>query len=207
MNESSSPIYWYRPQKKKSKWAKLVLFSPLIVFFLTTAIFHTFGPYEGKVVDLKTGEPLSGAVILIIFSTEHIVFPSNRWFVDAVETVTDSNGEFHIPTQWLFTFHPNSYWGYDGDVTIFKPGYGVYPGHKDSISDLTPNGSSALPKKQFITFKISKLNTREDRKRNLTHLYTPSGVPGSKTKKLLKAESQERINVGLSPLPSSRWGE
>ncbi len=68
-------------------------------------ITNSFGPYHGKVVDAETDQPIEGAAILIVFYTEAYTpagFKSR--FVDAVEAMTDSNGDFEVPAlrAWIF---------------------------------------------------------------------------------------------------------
>lgn len=62
-----------------------------------SAIFRYDGPYEGKVIDADTGNPIEGAVVLGVWNRIHSnVAGWNYEFYDAVETVTDNNGNFHI---------------------------------------------------------------------------------------------------------------
>jgi hypothetical protein len=70
------------------------------IFLFTTAtdgfgadfLYHSDGPYKGKVIDLETGKPIEGAVVAGVWVLEFNFTP----FCDAKETVTDKNGEFTL---------------------------------------------------------------------------------------------------------------
>lgn len=103
-------------------WATIAL----SVFLLLTskptsaAIFRYDGPYEGKVVDAGTGEPIQGAVVLGVWYRIHPnVAGWNSEFYDAVETLTDKKGEFHIKGLGpLFMSNIE-----EMTIVIFKAGY------------------------------------------------------------------------------------
>jgi hypothetical protein len=177
-------------RKKLIKYSFFILFAAFIVSI--TAIAHIFGPYMGKVVDLETGEPIEGAAVLMVFHTES--FFASGACADAVETITDPKGEFLIPWYLALTFQPFSSWKPHGYVTIFKPGYGAYPDHDNSRPLFKPNGS--VPENDYVTIRLPKLKTIEERKRNW---ISAPDIPERKMRNLLRLESEERVNVGLSP--------
>jgi hypothetical protein len=81
------------------------------------------GPYEGRIIDADTGQPIEGVVVLGIWNTET---PSAAGaltnYHDAMETVTDKSGEFTIKGLGLL-FMSNVL---PMDVVIFKAGYTYY---------------------------------------------------------------------------------
>lgn len=156
--------------------SNLVMVITAVVLFSGCAITHQYGPYMGKVVDKETNEPIGGAVVFMRFYTLGLFSVSH--FADAVEVLTDQNGEFRIPAQRIFVFRPVNWWESYGSTIIFKPGYGAYPGHKDVSPRFKPGGS--LPEGQHVTIKLPKLKTIEERKDNLSHLWLGSGVPEGK---------------------------
>jgi hypothetical protein len=98
----------------------------LLVFLLlsfhsaSAAIFRYDGPYEGKVVDADTGEPIEGAVVLGVWYRIHPnVAGWNSEFYDAVETLTDKNGEFYIKGLGPLLMSNID----DMNMVIFKVGY------------------------------------------------------------------------------------
>lgn len=183
----------------------LDLFVILIVtsgLFSGCAITHKYGPYYGKVVELETEEPIEGAVILIEFSTKYGTFGGVVTdFADAVETVTDENGEYIIPAHRIFVLRPMHGWDEITDVQIFKPGYGCYNGHKKSIPQF-PNGS--LPEKEHVIIKLPKLSSKKERKNNFSSLSRLSDVPKNKRKKFRELENIEAIYLGYGPLEEVR---
>jgi len=79
------------------------------------------GPYEGRVIDAETGQPIEGVVVLGVWYEEYpTVAGAMHKFHDAKETVTDKNGEFLIRgmgLELLSNVIPM-------DVLFFKAGYG-----------------------------------------------------------------------------------
>jgi hypothetical protein len=186
----------------------LKIFSPIFLVFILSActISHTYGPYKGKVVDKETGEPIEGAVVFVRFFTKTgNPGGSNSHFADALEVLTDNNGEFEIPAFRVQAVRVMHEWESNGDFIIFEPGYGAFPGHREtSISEW---GEVGFPKNKYVTIKLPKLKTREERVRNLHNLYYDSTVvPIEKQKIIMKLNDEESIAVGLSPRikPSKR---
>jgi len=170
---------------------------------LTTgcAITNKYGPYMGRVVDRETKEPLPGTVVFVRFYAVGIFQLSQ--FADAVETVTDNRGEFHIPAKRIFTTPvPFGRWEPPASI-IFKPGYGVYPSHPKSIrkpdsSDLIRD---ALPKNQFAVIELPRLKTRKEREKAvIDDLWLGSGVPKGKFKLIENAIKQELNFLALCHL-------
>jgi hypothetical protein len=86
----------------------------------SSAIIRHDGPYEGKVIDAETGEPIEGAVVLGVWYRIHPnVAGWNSEFYDATETLTDENGDFSIPGLGLLVFSNID----TIDILIFKAGY------------------------------------------------------------------------------------
>jgi hypothetical protein len=177
---------------KVIKYLIIILFSGLVIS--TSAIIHVFGPYKGKIVELKTGEPIEGAAVFIEFWTRG-PFAVGA-YADSVEVATDERGEFKIPYQLSLTFHPLSKWEPDGHITIFKPGYGAYPGQNDVTPMFVPNGT--IPEKQYVIFKLPRLETLEERRKNRWGVNPSGDVPERKYKYLLKLIHEEDANVGLT---------
>lgn len=78
-----------------------------------------FGPFQGKIVDAKTREPVEGVVVLIEWSEKH--FFAGSTFYNAQETLTDKNGEFYIQGIWIF--NPWNWISLHATATIYKSGY------------------------------------------------------------------------------------
>jgi hypothetical protein len=190
------------PHKKKLSRKKVIKYSFFILFagFIVSisAITHKFGPYMGQVVDLETGTPLAGVVVLMRFGTDGI--EGSDAYAGGVETLTDRNGEFNIPANRVFVFYPVNVWDPNGYVTIFKPGYGAYPGHNDSGPLFMPNGS--LPENEYVTIRLPWLKTIEERRRNLDDVMAPASMPDRKMRSLIRLKSQERVTLGFPPIPS-----
>ncbi len=78
-----------------------------------------FGPYQGKIVDAETKEPIEGAVVFVDWYELH--FFAGSTFIDAQETLTDKNGEFYL--SGIRVFNPWKSLGSEGGLIIYKSGY------------------------------------------------------------------------------------
>ncbi len=171
----------------------------MLIFFASSAscaITNKFGPYSGKVVDTETKEPIAGAAVLVVFFTEEYG-PAGAItrFADAIEAVTDKNGEFKINASRVTIFRPLQGWDVHGHFWIFRPEYGCYPEHKNVKPMFIPNGT--LPANQYVTIELPKLQIREERLRNID--CYPLGVPDEKMEKLIELNNIESVNLGLRP--------
>lgn len=87
------------------------------------------GDFKGKVIDAEAKEPIEGAVVVAIYDvTIRDSFHSGSAHADVQETLTDSNGEFHIPGNTFSYPSPLAVSAEKTRFIIFKPGYVTYPG-------------------------------------------------------------------------------
>jgi hypothetical protein len=167
-----------------------------IILYLPGCVYavRVDGPYEGKVIDLDTGKPIEGVVILgTWYTAQFSPAGSTHNFYDARETVTDSKGEFSIAgmgLRVLSSLEPMH-------VFIFKAGYDYlnvpWVSLKRDIllkENIKWEGSKAI-------IPLKKL-TMEERNRRGTP-STPS-IPIDKMKLMTKEVNRERIERGLKPL-------
>ena len=176
------------------KIIEIILKSYLIIFlsFLLPGCtwFHNYGPYKGKILELETGAPIDGAVVFLSFYTSFQLSPGGpvSKYADSVEIVTDSNGEFRIPTQNVNAFRVFHGWEKNCNVIIFKPGYGAFPSSKKSTPKFYP--SYSIPEDQLIVIWLPKLTSIEERKENVSKIMS-TDAPLYKCKILKKLEEFE----------------
>lgn len=175
----------------------ITLFFLLIIFPVSAgcAITQKYGPYYGKVIDSDTKEPIEGAAVLVVsYTEEYGPAGAITRFADAIETVTDKNGEFKIPPYRVTVFRPLQGWDKYGYFTIFKPGYGCYPSHKYAGPMFIPNGT--LPVNEHVIIELPKLSTRLERIES-THCSPPSYIPYLKANKFIDLINKENKSLGL----------
>lgn len=154
-----------------------------------------WGPFRGQVVDVETGQPIAGAVVLVVW-WEAVPTPvqTNQKFYDAREAVTDANGRFEVPrlSPPFFSFRI-----FDPKISYFAPGY-------EPIAEVVtpPEGQPFVAP---TVLQMRRLKTREEllRKRRAR----PAGVPLEKMTELTKAMNVETTMLGLKPLPLVPRGE
>lgn len=177
---------------------------PVVILFLLNFYFagifipvpyRSLAPFYGKVIDADTKEPISDAVVLAVYTlTRYTLAGEVGYTVDGQETLTDENGEFKLSRKrrW-FVFRR----GYpEGEIEIFKPGYGFFPSHKraDAIGE---NKTWPTPNK-YIVYEIPKLTTKAERQSNMPGRHYQ--IPYNQQKLLTAAINRERIYLGFSPL-------
>jgi len=134
------------------------------------AVHKTYGPYEGKVVDSETGQPIEGAALHMVFYTQTgNPGGSSSIYAGDKEVVTDSEGKFNL-SQSLWTFRPLHFWGEPPLVCLFKPGYGTFPRHQQA-NIASPKGLEQIPEGQFTTIELPPLKTSKERWENLSKVY------------------------------------
>jgi hypothetical protein len=157
------------------------------------AEFMDFGPYQGKVVDVDTREPIEGVVILVEWNQKHLFAGST--FIDAQETLTDKNGDFHLPGIWVF--NPWKRLVSRALMIIYKSGYqpikaGAFKKWKELDSGVKRYILEVEDGKPVMILR--KLTIKERRKYS-----TPgtSGIPHNKKKLLIQEINEERKFFGL----------
>lgn len=191
--------------KKELKMNKNVLITFIIIIVImillgcTSAIRYD-GPYEGRVINADTGEPIEGVVVLGKWSREHIT-PGGAVseYYDAREAVTDKNGEFYIPGQGLLVASNVT----PMNVLIFKAGYEyletTWLGLK--VDGILKQRVKWEGNKAIIPLK--KL-TMEERKKQGSPPDPPTEAAFEKVRLLLIEINKDRIERGL---PERRiWG-
>jgi hypothetical protein len=185
----------------KGKNMKIIrtLFFAQVLLVVCLGCTHSsiYGPYYGKIIDKETKEPLAGAAVLVVFYTSQPgPAGSIGRYADALETVTDRNGEFRIPeyrvTSEKYLYLLENY----GYFTIFRPGYGCYPMHKDVQPMFVPNGT--LPPNQYVTIELPRLKTIQER-RESTMCSPSSDIPTKKAIRLLELIRSEEKSLGYNP--------
>ena len=158
--------------------------------------YYYLAPFEGKAIDSDTRAPIAGAAVLVIYYKEvPSVAGSNSYAIDAQETLTDNNGEFKIPEYKKWFGEKNG--APDCKITIFKPGYGVFPRHE--LSNAIGESKTWPPPEKYIVYEIPKLKTREERDRNLIYLRKYNEIPPEKRTNYYNFINQERIELGYTP--------
>lgn len=174
----------------------------ILVLFMTTTntfgfdfLYHSDGPYKGKVIDLETGEPIEGAVVAAVWTLTHR-------FCDAKETVTDNNGEFVLPKGSCFSLWPFTEI-YSPDVNVFKPGYLAYPPLGTTFEERKARmpgftGHEFQDRQEYNIIRLGKPRTR--RERELTFDHAGSRLVDDevlrKLPTLLKLINEEGKNLG-----------
>jgi hypothetical protein len=196
-----SPIIYFIVKRRRKKLTWYVVF-PLAIIFLPILFlvvwfnvpYYYLPPFEGKVIDAETKEPISGAAVLAVYYGEYpTVAGANTYAIDAQETLTDEKGEFNIAEvkEW-FGDHPGT--PVEANLMIFKPGYGAFPHHRGSRA--IGENSSWPPPGKYVVYELPKLKTREERKANLRFQYY-EGFGDRIFSHFLNLINEEYRNLGL----------
>lgn len=162
------------------------------------AITHVYGPYSGKVLNKETNDPIPGVGVFITFHTESpTVGGPVGSTIGAIEGITNENGEFLIPAKRLYTFRVFSFWPDECIPHFFKPGFGAYPQHPGSESNLRTISKSWMfgETGAKIIIKLPKLHSFSERKNNHFSLYGD----GSDLYLYAQYIDQERVELGYEP--------
>jgi len=155
-------------------------------------------PYRGQILDSETKAPLAGAVVVALWVRERVYpFQVNTEHYAVREAVTDSEGRFVMECRDIEQGAPRR--TRKPEFLVFLPGYGAFPHRYTS-----PKGFLAeLFERAGTTVEIPRLETREDRLRNLSTFgpHDFSDSPHEHLPRLMQAVNDERLAVGLNPYP------
>ena len=188
-------------RRKKLTWyaifpLAIILFPILFLVVWFNVPYYYLPPFEGKVINAETKQPIPGAAVLAVYYGEYATIQgANTYPVDTQETVTDENGEFKVPElkEW-FGKRPSA--PVEANLIIFKPGYGAFPRH--SGTKAVGENKSWPPPSKYTVYELPKLKTREERARNLP--LRPR-IARSKYKALLRLINEERKYLGFDEIP------
>lgn len=188
---------------------KLLSFIFYLIFLPSCYAARMDGPYEGRVIDADTGQPIEGVVVLGTWDRETPT-PGGavHSFYDAQETLTNRNGDFVIKGIGLLVLNnivpPN--------ITVFKVGYSYdnllwIAGELSLYSRIKWEGKKAI-------IPLKKLTMEERKKQGIPDIYieqkviekTKRGLPvtglfiPNKLKMMLKEINKELMEQGRKPL-------
>ncbi len=128
------------------------------LFLFLCSFTNSYGPYSGIVIDKESGEPITGAVIVmeVCVVTPHAAGGTSSHYF-GTETITDLLGRFHIPKHRLFKANLLTQWDNE-QIEIFKPGFSCYPG-KGSKPWFVPSGT--LPTNKNVIISLTKLKAKK----------------------------------------------
>ena len=178
---------------RRGKLGVATIFSGTLLLFIVFGATPTadarekWGPFRGQVVDLETGAPIAGAVVLALWwENEPNPIQPKQKFYEAKEAVTDASGRFEIPRlpPPFFTFQI-----FDPQFTVFAPAY-VWRG-----TLITPKGGERFVDPTVI--EMRPLKTREELWKKSR--AWPVMVPLDKMPEFIKAVNAERQMLGLPP--------
>jgi hypothetical protein len=204
----ADPVFLAGTEKQMlSKLNRLLLCSVVIGISTTSCVLAvsqeekefyiqgTSGPYRGRVIDARTKQPISGAVVVAAWYRDvFALVQNNTEFYDAVEVLTDDQGYFVVDAPeierrapWRTSFP---------DFTIFKPGYKYYRGWFASEKEMAQRKNKPLL--GVIELEPNVGRGRAARLRN----FPPHGdVPNEKMPNLLRAEQEETEALRHERLP------
>ena len=174
-----------------------------LIFMPTTGCFghlvYLSDTYQGKVIDAETKEPLVGAVVLAIWYREAPGLGGHgpaEGYHDALEILTDAQGEFTIPAKTHLTAIGKIC---EPKLVIYYPGYGFFPSLQAYPQD--DKEVRAAYERRSFQVELIKLKTREERiKRADIPIDVDYRIPEAKMPNLFRLVNKERKELGLKPI-------
>jgi len=142
-------------------------------------IVHRYPAYRGTVLESGTDKPVEGAGVLAVYKQRTYWPPEGQTrYVGFQAVLTDKSGKFEIPAKFRFSLVPLTRYYSDVEVTIYKRGYGNFPGSFPTYNPMPGMSSGAptarggktdpilerdhLPGRKRVTFWFPKLETEEE---------------------------------------------
>jgi hypothetical protein len=179
--------------------ARLLVIGFLLFSLATLAVAFShqrdyWGPFRGRVVDADTGEPVAGAVMLVVWTEAYGLGLLETRFHDAKEAVSDKDGRWEVPRLEDSRIRITVLWP---EFHMFVPGYEL----KEDI--VTPPSSDRVYLDDTVT-TVRRIKTRAELVRKSRG--RPSVVPADRLPETTAAVNRERAMLGYDPLPILRRG-
>ncbi len=151
-----------------------------------------WGPFRGQVVDLETGQPVVGAVMVVVWLEIYGVGLTGHRFYDASEALTDAQGRWEIQrlraSFWKLGIQPPTF-------HLFAPGYAP------EADIVTPRDGEV-----FVHPTVTKMRRLKTREEILQKSRSrPDFVPPEKIPEFIRAINVERRSLGLDEIePTGR---
>jgi len=193
-------------KRRTVMYRKMIIFILLLILIFQAGCLYAIrrdGPYQGKVVDQETREPIEGVVVLGTWWVYHFS-PAGGYstYYDAHETVTDKRGEFIISGEGLrilSNLQPMHF-------IVFKDGYKYREGQWHVLKTDVPLSILEEEKIQWDgdmpIFPLKKLTVEEKSKQDSPNF--PSDASGHKIKLFLQEINKDRTERGLRPIGTQR---
>jgi hypothetical protein len=152
------------------------------------------GPYQGRVIDGDSKEPLAGVAVVAVWRREIIFAPHSSTVVYRTkETVTDPDGYFMLHAREVEEGAPR--WTRRPTFVMFLPNYTVFQGIREGRFE-----------KSGTTIELRRLNNwRERMGLNDVDPYSLSDYPFRDFPRLMQLFNEERASRGFKPyLPMER---
>jgi len=178
----------------------------LFVFSLASfapLVYAQQGPYHGRVIDEETKQPIIDAAVLAVWWKRAPAPHPIITYHDAQETLTDLNGNFTITETTEVPTDPNAQ-ADEPRFYIFKPGYEAVGGRllkpvPLEVQERLKAKDNLYEERGIMVVELRRLETREERLKNLGEIFIPSDVPDDKNPNLIRLRNIERANLGLKP--------
>lgn len=158
--------------------------------------------YHGKVVDAETGEPIEGAVVVVVwYKKPHVTMDGPTYFHNAKEVLTNGEGIFSIDSSPGIDWSPFTYVREEPRIVIFKPGYGPFP--RAHVREMSIEQTKNRLLKEGAVIKLPRIKSKEELRKFTSpeRLGLLSVVPYEQIPTLIKLLNVQANSVGLQPLP------
>lgn len=153
--------------------------------------FGTDGPYEGRIIDAETRQPIEGAVVHGTWVKSH---PgpggASSTYFDSKEVLTDKEGRFKIEGVGLLIMSNME----EMEINAFKAGYTQVHSYWTGLKIDSAAVQFVEWEGKKVVIKLQRMTMEERIKRSV---YFPGGDVPAKNKRLLIRESnKEMIELG-----------
>ena len=187
--------------RQRSVFAAAIVI-PLCVLLLAGRLLFLYvdGAYQGRVLDMESGQPIEGAVIMGLWRRVSIGAHPVETYHDVQETLSDPEGHFTLPGTWGGAV-PWITGVKEPVFVIFRPNYAAFRG--SWLARFNPGGPVQLSRGDEGTlFELRRLTMREERMENVGKLSIfslcregrtfPQCIPGERVPHLIRLEETER---------------
>ena len=202
--------------------ACLIFWGVTPAFASSASLYYSDGPWSGKIIDSETKKPIEGVVVLAVWQKVYATpAGDNSYFFDAVEVLTDKEGNFFIPKFRALNIIPVIRSIRGPRFIIYKPSYPAFPGFGAQYFDKYFSENLKVDAdvlnellKKGIVLELPKLKTWIERIESHESADIDGEIPDSKIpkfKQVLKEEDnylkpmyrfdRKKLNIPVGALP------
>ena len=188
----------------------LAVAAAVVVFVLSRGCSFAGGPVSGRVLDLHTGQPLAGAIVVVRWNGAAMGLVHSSRVCFHVETaISDVDGRYRV-SSWLQPPKPWAVWGASTTADAYRLGYESVRTQKtlteapDDVFMERSTGPSA-EHFQYLNWQVSSSTGCDNAGASRRNLFALQKAAILEAKSLVRSEKDQENLEGMRRVAATDW--